>query len=107
MIKESYIIPIFVVVQVIIGNAQFAYNPYHMDFQVDQGHVYHHYQPKTIVDPKNPQCKITCRPFFAKLQPTKPQDLAFIHLTKPHAVDCLQDVDHVLKPVVSKITRKK
>jgi len=66
-IKESYIISIFVVVQVIIGNAQFAYNPYHMDFQVDQGHVYHHYQPKTIVDPKNPQCKITCRPFFCEV----------------------------------------
>ena len=72
MIKESYIIPIFVVVQVIIGNAQYAYKPYHMDHyvdfhQIDQGHVYHHYQPKTIVDPKNPQCKITCRPFFCEV----------------------------------------
>ena len=76
MIKESYIIPIFVVVlwifnQVTIGNAQYAYNPYHMahyvDFQVDQGHVYHHYQPKTIVDPKNPLCKITCRSMFCEV----------------------------------------
>ena len=71
MIKESYVIPIFVVVQVIIGNAQYAYNPYHMDpyvdFLIDQGHVYHHYQPKTIVDPKNPLCKITCRSMFCEV----------------------------------------
>ena len=71
MIKESYVIPIFVVVQVIIGNAQYAYNPYHMDpyvdFLIDQGHDYHHYQPKTIVDPKNPLCKITCRSMFCEV----------------------------------------
>jgi len=38
-----------------------------VDFhQIDQGHVYHH-QPKTIVDPKIPQCKITCRLTFCEV----------------------------------------
>ena len=69
-------------------------------YPVEQIYVEHHVDHHVHIIP----CQITCNQPFAKFQLEKSWDLAFYHLMKLHAVDCLQDADHVSKHVVSKQT---
>ena len=68
MIKESYIILIvifWIFNQLTIGNVlQSLKFDHYLDYQVDQ-HI--QYRPKIIIDPKYPQCKITCKSSFCEV----------------------------------------